>query len=278
MWRALMQLEVEARGASSVTEADLADHAAFALPPPAPAAPLAGEARAALIASVLQRGGMDWQDASVILPHVWVGNAPAALNEGWLRANGIGVVVNCAAKGEIMPMPAAARAASGVRAFHSLDITESVAIDPLPALLRGADLVAEAVAAGTPVLVHCLVGMNRSVSTALVYLMKYHGLDLLTALHFVKGKRPIAFPNREMFPRLLVAERRLRPDAAASLTLADLTAHGWAPLPHWPLPPELAASGGAGAAAAGAAGGLRADRGSGGAAACAAGTGMEVDG
>jgi protein-tyrosine phosphatase len=264
MWRALMQLERDAGRAPSVTEADLKIHPAFALPPSSPMhlpTPAAGgllpeflpggaaEARAAALARVFARQSMDWQDASIVMPRVWLGNAPAALSEGWLRSNRVDVVINCAAPGEIPPLGRDAAAASGVCAFHALDIRETPTVDAVPALLRGADLVHEALLEGRTVLVHCAAGMNRSVSTLAVYLMRYGGLDLVSALDFLKTKRPIAYPNREMYPRLLVAERALR-GGAASVTVDDLFAHDWAPLPHWPLPAELAGEAAAAAAAA----------------------------
>ncbi len=45
------------------------------------------------------------------------------------------------------------------------------------------------------VLVHCRMGISRSSSFVLAYLMKYHGMRLEYALEYLKKKRPIVQPN-----------------------------------------------------------------------------------
>ncbi len=43
------------------------------------------------------------------------------------------------------------------------------------------------------VLVHCLMGQQRSCAVVACYLIKYHNLSPQEAINFIKSKRPIAF-------------------------------------------------------------------------------------
>jgi len=184
-------------------EAALLPHAYAALPAPT-LAPTHGregrEARAALF----HHQSMDWQDATLILPDVWISNVTSARDVFWLRHYGVKVVLNCAV--EVREADASLKLRSGVEAWHSTSIVESSDFDAVPPLLRGADVIRDAVAAGKPVLVHCLVGMNRSVSTVVTWLVRDRGLSLVDALAFVRTKRRIAFPNGEMWSNLIRIE------------------------------------------------------------------------
>ncbi|ELP91615.1 dual specificity protein phosphatase, putative [Entamoeba invadens IP1] len=51
------------------------------------------------------------------------------------------------------------------------------------------------VSSGKKVLVHCEVGMSRSASVVLAYLMKHNTWNFKTAFLYIKQKRPIVFPN-----------------------------------------------------------------------------------
>jgi len=48
----------------------------------------------------------------------------------------------------------------------------------------------------TPILVHCMAGVSRSVTIIIAYLMKKYNLTYLGALNYVKSRRTVANPNR----------------------------------------------------------------------------------
>ncbi len=48
---------------------------------------------------------------------------------------------------------------------------------------------------GCIVYVHCYVGMSRSPTIIIAYLIRYHGMELKEALDFVKDKRKMSNPN-----------------------------------------------------------------------------------
>lgn len=59
------------------------------------------------------------------------------------------------------------------------------------------------------ILVHCAVGVSRSATLVLAYLMLYHRLTLVEAIKKVKDHRGI-IPNRGFLRQLLALDRRLR--------------------------------------------------------------------
>ncbi|XP_034050039.1 dual specificity protein phosphatase 13-like [Thalassophryne amazonica] len=62
--------------------------------------------------------------------------------------------------------------------------------------------------AGARVFVHCAVGVSRSASLVLAYLMIYHRYSLLDAIYKIKERRWI-FPNRGFLKQLNTLEMKL---------------------------------------------------------------------
>ncbi|KAF7971877.1 hypothetical protein HWV62_19761 [Athelia sp. TMB] len=60
------------------------------------------------------------------------------------------------------------------------------------------------------VLVHCMLGMSRSASVVLAYLMASRGMSLVVALAHVKVRRIIVQPNAGFVKQLMWYERLLR--------------------------------------------------------------------
>ncbi|CAF0829327.1 unnamed protein product [Adineta steineri] len=60
------------------------------------------------------------------------------------------------------------------------------------------------------VLVHCQMGISRSSSIVLAYLMKYHHDTLMKAYDFLLDRRPISRPNRGFLIQLIRYEKELR--------------------------------------------------------------------
>ncbi|CAF4241299.1 unnamed protein product, partial [Adineta steineri] len=60
------------------------------------------------------------------------------------------------------------------------------------------------------VLVHCQMGISRSSSIVLAYLMKYHHDTLMKAYDFLLDRRPISCPNHGFLLQLIRYEKELR--------------------------------------------------------------------
>ena len=79
----------------------------------------------------------------------------------------------------------------------------------LPYFDKAADRIQQVAAVGGKTLVHCVAGVSRSASICIAYLMKFHGMTLLDAYHFVKKARPVIRPNVGFFKQLIEYERKL---------------------------------------------------------------------
>ncbi|KAL0175932.1 hypothetical protein M9458_028262, partial [Cirrhinus mrigala] len=55
---------------------------------------------------------------------------------------------------------------------------------------------------GQAILVHCKMGVSRSASTVIAYLMKQQGWALDHALNHVRERRPIVQPNEGFLKQL----------------------------------------------------------------------------
>jgi predicted protein tyrosine phosphatase len=65
---------------------------------------------------------------------------------------------------------------------------------------------------GARVLVHCAMGISRSPSLVIYYLMRARGMTLREAYAHVKRQRPETFPNSAFMQQLIAAERAVYPD------------------------------------------------------------------
>ncbi|XP_017975696.1 PREDICTED: dual specificity protein phosphatase 1B isoform X2 [Theobroma cacao] len=68
----------------------------------------------------------------------------------------------------------------------------------------------EAKRLGGGVLVHCFMGISRSVTMVVAYLMKKHGMSFSQALEHVKRRRPQASPNSGFILQLQHFEKTLQ--------------------------------------------------------------------
>jgi protein-tyrosine phosphatase len=46
---------------------------------------------------------------------------------------------------------------------------------------------------GKVVLIHCFAGIQRSAAVTACYLMKYYGIEPISAINYIQSKRPVAF-------------------------------------------------------------------------------------
>ncbi|KNC53284.1 dual specificity phosphatase, variant [Thecamonas trahens ATCC 50062] len=93
--------------------------------------------------------------------------------------------------------------------YKSIDIFDDpdVVIDGY--LDDAAGFIHAAVSAGRATFVHCYMGISRSATVTLVYLMKHRGMTLQAAYDLLKAKRPKVCPNSGFMAALIRYERKL---------------------------------------------------------------------
>ncbi|XP_062844203.1 dual specificity protein phosphatase 18 [Trichomycterus rosablanca] len=136
---------------------------------------------------------------SQITPNLFLSGADAPLNRTLLTRNGFTLIVNATLSHSCPSYP-------GVESVR-------VAVPDLPTarLSEHFDRVAARIhnnrTGGT--LVHCAAGMSRSPALIMAYLMKYKGVTLCQAHHWVRQSRPSVRLNEGFWDQLLVYEKRL---------------------------------------------------------------------
>nr|CAD7260239.1 unnamed protein product [Timema shepardi] len=158
-------------------------------------------------------------DCDEVYPHIFIGDAGAAQNKQYLKRLGVTHVLNTA-EGNRFGMVNTNEGYyrdSGIKymGVHLLD---------LPMTNIGAhfnetaDFIEEAVKSGGNVMVHCLMGMSRSSTCVLAYLMIKEGLSAAESLKKVRTSRDIR-PNDGFMRQLADLDNKLRRDRARALKL-----------------------------------------------------------
>lgn len=129
-------------------------------------------------------------NAHEIIPHIWLGNIKAALDEDFLRQNNITIVFNCT---KDLPF----NMSSAVLRRYRLPVTDNLE----PSEIRNMELWApetlkmllQEYHAKNNILVHCAAGMQRSAAVVAMLLMVLKNVHTDEAIAMVQEKRSIAF-------------------------------------------------------------------------------------
>ena len=144
----------------------------------------------------------------------------SALNEESIKARGITCVINVTRNLDNVHFPRLRL--NCVR----IGIDDSVDADILQHLRFCVDKIEETRQNDGRTLVHCMMGMSRSASVCIAYLMQYKHMTLREAYYHVKSKRSIIRPNPAFWEQLIQFEYELYQQN--SVEMMPFTA-GWLP-------------------------------------------------
>lgn len=136
-----------------------------------------------------------------------------SLSASRLSELGVTLVINATYEVPNVEVP------EGTIEFIQLYINDSVTADMAQHMDRCADRINEVRSAGGVALVHCALGVSRSVTICLAYLVKYEGRTLREAYFEVKKKRPIIRPNEGFWRQLISFEIAKRGRATVKLSV-----------------------------------------------------------
>ena len=126
-------------------------------------------------------------DADLIIPGLWLGNAKAAMDGDFLKENNIHAVFNCT---KDQPFH------SSVKKRYRVPVDDNLKHEEIRNMeLWSYEIVYKLTKEHKQgnVLVHCYAGMQRSAAVVAMYLIGNHRMKKDNAITYIKRKRPIAF-------------------------------------------------------------------------------------
>jgi len=136
-----------------------------------------------------------------------------SLSASRLAELGVSLVVNATYEIPNVEVP------NGTVEFIKLHINDAITSDMYQHMDFCADRIHEVRSAGGVALVHCALGISRSVTICLAYLVKHEGRTLREAYFELKKKRPIIRPNEGFWRQLIAFETAKRGRATVKLSV-----------------------------------------------------------
>lgn len=139
---------------------------------------------------------MESQDATEIIPRLYLGNAKASIDEDFIRQHNIQVVFNCTKNLPFSPI---------IPIKYRIPVDDSLQEEEIRNMELWSNEIAFKIMSeyidGKTILVHCFAGMQRSAASVAFFLIAFMRLRALDAMKMIKEKRPIAFHPRANFGR-----------------------------------------------------------------------------
>uniref|UniRef100_A0AAY4C8L3 protein-serine/threonine phosphatase n=1 Tax=Denticeps clupeoides TaxID=299321 RepID=A0AAY4C8L3_9TELE len=161
---------------------------------------------------------------SKILDYLYLGSEWNAANFEELQKNNVGYILNVTMEiDNFFPESFS---------YMNIRVYDVEATDLLSHWKNTYNFINSARLSGQAVLVHCKMGVSRSASTVLAYLMKQKGWTLETALTYVRERRPIVHPNEGFLKQLQIYSGIL---SARSVHTISLNQHNCSSIQCRPL-------------------------------------------
>ena len=136
---------------------------------------------------------------SKIFNWLYLGSYRNACDKQEIKDIGINYVLNCAIEClESFP--------TGVKYCH-LKLNDMPSFKLIPHLEKATSFINQAQINNGIILVHCQLGISRSTSCVIAYMIKYMGYTAMSALDFIKKKRTQVMPNFGFLQQLMVYEK-----------------------------------------------------------------------
>lgn len=129
-----------------------------------------------------------FNNADLIIPGIWLGNAKAALDGNFLKNNNIQVVFNATKDLPFHP---------SIKRQYRVPVDDNLQREEIRNMeLWSYEIVVKMLReykAGRNILVHCHAGMQRSPAIVAMFLIAIMGMTMEQAMAYIKERRPIAF-------------------------------------------------------------------------------------
>ncbi|XP_013097019.2 dual specificity protein phosphatase 3-like [Biomphalaria glabrata] len=144
-----------------------------------------------------------------IEPGLWLGNGDLAKKLDALKDMKVTHVVNACMGNKLNQVDTNADyyQAANIH-FYGIPAVDLSSFNIIPFLRPAADYIEQALANKGIVLVHCQLGISRSASLVIAYLMLKRNMDFKNAVQYVRQRREI-FPNDGFLKQLILLNREI---------------------------------------------------------------------
>lgn len=136
------------------------------------------------------------EDATEILPNLWLGNVRASMDEDFIRKKNIQVVFNCTKNLPFCHL---------IPIKYRVPVDDNLEEDEIRNMQLWSSEIAFKIMAeymsGKVTLVHCMAGMQRSAASVAMMLIAYKRIHTQEAMKIIKDRRSIAFLPSPNFGR-----------------------------------------------------------------------------
>ena len=140
---------------------------------------------------------------SHIFPWIYLGDYINANNNEEIKILKIKYILNCAKEINIFNLP------NDVKYCH-LDIIDNTKTNLIQYFDKAFAFIETARKNKANILIHCKLGISRSTSILIAYMIKYFGFNVKKALEYIKAKRKQVNPNQGFMFQLFNFERYIR--------------------------------------------------------------------
>ncbi|KAH9524056.1 Dual specificity protein phosphatase 3 [Bulinus truncatus] len=144
-----------------------------------------------------------------IEPGLWLGNGDLAKKIDALQDMKVTHIINACMGNKLNQLDTNAsyyEAANIV--FHGIPAVDLSSFNIIPYLKPAADFIEQALANNGVVFVHCQLGISRSATVVIAYLMLKRNMDLMSAVKHVRQRREI-FPNDGFIKQLTTLSKEI---------------------------------------------------------------------
>ena len=139
---------------------------------------------------------------SKIFNWLYLGSYQNACNNNDLKDLKINYILNCAAECQNKNYPEINYFKAKINDFPNFNISLF--------FNKTNDFINEAKLSGKNILIHCQLGISRSTTCLIAYMIKYLGYNTVSAMQFIKNKRPQIMPNFGFLQQLKNYEERIK--------------------------------------------------------------------
>ena len=139
---------------------------------------------------------------SKILNWMFLGDLKNASNIEEIKILGFKYILNCAAEIKQINIP------DNIKYCH-LDLTDSSLMNITQFFPKAFSFIESARKEKEKILIHCKLGISRSPSIIIGYLIKYMGYNTKSALNFLRTKRSQVYPNQGFISQLYSYEKNI---------------------------------------------------------------------